>query len=194
MGLPLIIEPVKTEWTEAEYLADVGLDPQVRYEYLRGKVYAMATPSRAQGEISSNFFTPLHQALRGKPCRPFIGNLAVRINFLGNPAFYIPDVMVACDDKPSSSNYCEEPVVLMEIMSPSTASIDQREKLVAYTALPSLRHYLIVNSLKMEVFHYFRNDQGWTDVILNSPQDVIRIPELDFNLTVGQLYEQSGVV
>ncbi|MES2705874.1 MAG: Uma2 family endonuclease [Verrucomicrobiota bacterium] len=193
MGAPVIIEPVKTEWTEAEYLADVGLDPQVRYEYLRGKVYAMSTPSAAHAEISSNFFAPLHQHLRGKPCRPYLGNMALKINFLGNPAYYIPDVMVACDDKPAHTNHREEPLVLMEIMSPSTASIDQREKRVAYTALPSLWHYLIVNSLKKEVFHYSRSGQGWTEIILTVPEEGIRIPELDFSLTVGELYEQSGL-
>jgi Uma2 family endonuclease len=193
MGLPAIIEAEKTEWTEEEYLEGTGLDPEIRYEYVRGRVYAMATPSAAHAEISSNFFVPLHTLLKGKPCRAFIGNMALRINFLGKRAFYIPDVMVACDPNPKSNNFREEPLVLAEVMSPATAGNDLREKLLAYTAIPSLRHYLIINQSKAEVFHYQRSGTDWTDVTLTEADDRIVLPEPGFSLTVAELYAESGI-
>ena len=193
MGFPAIIEPAKTEWTEEEYLAGTGLDLELRYEYVRGRVYAMATPSAAHAEISSNIFVPLHTLLKGKPCRAYKGEMALRINFLGKPAFYIPDVMIACDAHPKSSNFREEPLVLAEVMSPSTTGNDLREKLLAYTAIPSLRHYLIINQEKAEVFHYQRGGTGWTELTLTAGDDRIVLPELDFSLTMAGLYVESGI-
>lgn len=197
MGAPAILEdPEKTEWTEEEYLNGVGLDPNVRYEYVRGQVYAMATPSGAHAEISSSLFVALYQHLAGKRCRVFKGEMAVRINFLGKPAFYIPDIMVACDDKPLTVNFREEPLILVEIMSPSTSSMDLREKLVAYTAIPSLRHYLVLSQTKVEAFHWHRTKEIWDDsslTTLTSPEDVIHFPELDFYITVGRIYENAGL-
>ncbi len=197
MGVSASLEPAKSEWTEEEYLAGTGLDSEIRYEYVRGRVYAMATPSAAHAEISSNIFVPLRALLKGKPCRAFKGEMALRINFLGKPAFYIPDVMVACDENPRSTNFREEPLVLVEVMSPATAGNDLREKLLAYTAIPTLRHYLIVNQSRREVFHYQRNPQsatGWSDVTLSAPGDLIQVPELGFSLTVEELYAESGIV
>jgi len=194
MGLPAIIEPAKTEWSEEEYLAGTELDPELKYEYVRGRVYAMATPTAAHAEISSNIFVPLHTLLKGKPCRVFKGEMALRINFLGRPAFYIPDVMVACDSNPKSNNFREEPLVLVEVMSPATAGNDLREKLLGYTAIPSLHHYLIINQAKAEVFHYQRSSTGWTDVTLTAADDQILLPELGFSLTMAELYAESGIV
>ena len=75
MGTPAILDPAKSEWIEAEYLSGFGLDAELRYEYVRGRVFAMATPTAAHTEISSNIFVPLHTLLRGKPCRVFKGEM-----------------------------------------------------------------------------------------------------------------------
>lgn len=197
MGAPaMLADPEKTEWTEEEYLAGVGLDPNVRYEYVRGKVYAMATASGAHAEISSSLFVPLYQHLRGKPCRVFKGEMSVRINFLGKPAFYVPDIMVACDDKPSSINFREEPLILVEVMSPSTTYVDLREKLLAYTPIPTLRHYLVLSQAKIEIHHWHRTGEIWDDSslrLLTSPEEVVHLPELDFSITVREIYENAGL-
>jgi len=78
-------------------------------------------------------------------------------------------------------------------MSPGTAGNDLREKLLAYTAIPSLRHYLIINQAKAEVFHYQRSGSEWTDVTLTAADDMILLPELGFSFTVADLYAESGV-
>ena len=83
--------------------------------------------------------------------------MTLRINFPGKPAFYIPDVMVACVENPRSTNFRGEPLILVEVMSPATAGNDLREKLMAYTAILTLQHYLIVNQSKVEALHYQRN-------------------------------------
>lgn len=201
MDLPAISEPAKTEWTEDEYLEGIGLDSELRYEYVRGRVYAMATPTAAHAEISSNLFVALHRHLRGKPCRVFKGEMALRINFLGKPAFYIPDVMVACDDKPLTTNFREEPVVLVEVMSPATMGNDLREKLLGYSTVPSLRHYLVVNQHKVEVYHYQPGagldsgtlPVGWKLNLRTERAEIIHIPELEFSFEVGDLYLETGI-
>ena len=105
--------------------------------------------------------------------------------------------MVACDADPKSNNFREEPLVLVEVMSPATAGNDLREKLLAYPAIPTLIHYLIVNQSKMEVLHYQRHPlsaTGWSDATLSAPGDTVLLLELGFSLTVAELHAESGIV
>ena len=183
----------KSHWTEEEYLAGVELDPELKYEFVSGRVFAMATPSGVHAEISSNIFIPLHTHQRGKPCRVFKGDMALHIRFLNRPVFYIPDILVACDDGDLAKNFREKPLLIVEVMSKSTQGNDLREKLWAYCAIPGLRHYLVVNQQAVEVTHFYRMDDGWQEVTLVDPESVISIPELGYRLTVWEIYANTGV-
>src|SRR5438874_4588728 len=88
---------IKSEFISVEdYLAGEETS-DIKHEYVDGVVYAMAGASKNHNRIAGNIYASLLQHLRGGPCRPFISDVKVRLEVLGEDVFYYPDVMVACD-------------------------------------------------------------------------------------------------
>ena len=173
--------------TEEEYLTGEELT-EIAHEYVEGRVFAMSVPTDTHGEIAQNIGTALHTHLRGKQCRAWLGNMRVRIAFLTRPIHYIPDVLVACDAAPRDPRYREHPLAIFEVLSDSTEAIDRREKLIAYTALPMLRHYFIVRQDRMEIAHVRRGETGWAEFILRDAEHEVEIPEIEFRLALSEVY------
>jgi Uma2 family endonuclease len=101
----------------------------------------------------------LHQALRGKPCRAYGSDVKVRVEAVD--AYYYPDVLVTCSPKDlSADQVMSEPRVLVEVLSPSTASYDRGLKFAAYRQLPSLEQYLLIDPAELTVESYQRTEGG----------------------------------
>jgi Uma2 family endonuclease len=172
--------------SEEEYLAGEE-HTEVAHEYIAGRVYAMAVPTDTHGTLSLNIAAPLNPLLAGRKCRPFMGNMRLRISF-PNLVHYIPDMLVACDDPPRDQRFREQPLAIWEVISRSTEAIDRREKLQAYTTLPTLRHYFLVRQDRVEVTHLRRSGPGWDEFILTQPELEIEVPEIGFRISLGQVY------
>jgi Uma2 family endonuclease len=189
MGTPAL----KSEFiTEEEYLAGEELT-EVAHEYIEGRVYAMSVPTDTHGEIAGTVFRRLGDHLQGKKCRPWMGNMRLRIAFLNRTVHYIPDVLVACDDPPRDRRFREQPLAIFEVLSKSTEATDQREKLLAYTTLPSLRHYFIVRQDRMEIAHIRRTDSGWEELTYTKPEQEIEVPEIDFRISLSEVFAAAAL-
>lgn len=130
----------------------------IRHEYVDGRLFAMAGSSIKHNIISGNLFSILHAKLKGGPCKVFIEAVKVRVE--ATNSFYYPDVMVSCATHAESAVFTDQPVVIVEVLSPSTSAIDRREKLIAYKQIPSLKEYLIVHQKKRCVEIYRRDADG----------------------------------
>jgi Uma2 family endonuclease len=75
------------------------------------------------------------------------------------------------------------------VLSPSTASIDRREKRLAYTTLDSLTEYVLVYQDRMRVDVYQRTEGGWNLAILREPEQAIDITCLRCSLALEQIYK-----
>ncbi len=176
--------------SEEEYFAREELT-EIAHEYIEGRVHEMAVPTDTHGEISGSLFIALGSHLKGQCCRAWMGNMRVRIAFLNHTVHYIPDVLVACDDPPRDRRFREQPLVIFEVISESSEATDQREKLLAYTTLPSLRHYFIVRQDRVEISHIRRADAGWEEFTHLEPTQELEIPEIDFRISVGAVYAEA---
>lgn len=184
---------LKTDFiTEEEYLAGEELT-EIAHEYVEGRVFAMSVPTDTHGEIAGFIYRKLGDRLEGKRCRPWMGNMRVRLAFLDRTIHYIPDVLVACDETPRDRRFREQPLAIFEVLSASTEATDQREKLLAYTTLPTLQHYFIVRQDRMEIAHIRRAGSGWEEFTLNKPGQAVEIPELEFCLPVEAIYAAAGL-
>jgi len=112
-----------------------------RHDLVGGRVYAMAGGSERHDLAAGLIYELLALGAREKGCRPFTSNRLVRTHS-GNA--YHPDVMVACGPAPHRL-YEQDPVLVIEVLSPSTASVDRREKAVAYAEATSLRLLMLVD-------------------------------------------------
>jgi Uma2 family endonuclease len=138
-------EPVKPHKlpTVKEYLALEG-DSTVRHEYVAGMIYAHAGGTSRHNAIATNVLAALWNAARGGPCRVYGSDMRLRA---ADDVFYYPDVMVVYGDNEAGDEalYQHAPCLVVEVTSPSTESIDRREKAFTYRKMPSLQAYLVVD-------------------------------------------------
>jgi len=131
-----------------------------RHEYVSGDTYAMAGAGEQHNRIAGNVFFQLRAKARGGRCGVFMSDMKLRIK--EGVCFYYPDVMLICDTEDSQSHFKDNPCLIAEVSSPSTQSIDRREKLLAYKEISSLKYYLIIAANRQHVDYYQRNAaQEW---------------------------------
>ena len=177
--------------TVEEYLASEEAG-EIKHEYLGGVVYAMSGASNAHNVIEVNLNGMLYVRLRGRRCRPFGSNMRVRLQPqpTGRIYFYYPDAMITCDPADSrEEGWRERPAALFEIMSPSTRHVGTREKRMAYLQLPSLEAYARIEQERPEVVVERRTFEGWKPERIIGLEGVIRLPSLEMELPLAELYE-----
>jgi len=149
--------------TYAEYLA-LEDGSSVRHEYLDGEIYAMAGGSPDHAALAAATITVLGPQLR-PGCRVFTSDLRVRIPATGLSTY--PDAAVVCgptrraDDDPLA---VVNPLLVVEVTSPSTEEYDRGEKLRHYQTLPSLREIVIVSHREPRLTPVRREGDGWAVV------------------------------
>lgn len=163
---------------------------QVRHEYVNGYVFEMSGATEAHNLVCGNLFSALHAALRGSSCRAYVTDMKVHAE--ASNSFYYPDIMVTCEPFDARSVYKSNPIVLVEVLSPSTAQIDRREKLVAYGAIASLREYCLVYQDRKR-FELFRRsaDDSWSHTVGAQGEDLLfqSLPCGTFRLPMDLIYE-----
>jgi Uma2 family endonuclease len=141
--------------TEAEYLAAEEIAEE-RHEYIDGYVYAMSGAKAAHNRIAGNIHTAFNVYLKGKPCQPYMSDMKVKV---GAKYFY-PDVMVDCSNIPDDSTFTQTPKLIVEVLSKSTRRIDKTVKVMAYTQIPSLEEYVLIDQDMVEV-EVLRRSTSW---------------------------------
>ncbi len=114
-------------------------------------------------------------------------NLKVRTH---EEVFYYPDVLVTCEGEFKNKYYCEEPILIVEVISPSTAQID-REKLRAYSQMPSVKEYVIVEQEKISVeIHRRQPDGRWTTYFYTRTDTEFTLESVDLTLELAEIYRR----
>lgn len=178
--------PMLSRLSEQEYLQG-ELTSEIRHEYVDGEVYAMAGAGEAHNLIAGNIFAKLRDFARGGPCRVFISDMKLHVQTW--KAYYYPDIMVTCDPDDSHSHFKERPSLVVEVLSPSTESIDRREKMLAYRTLPSLREYVLVATDKRQVERYLRDEHDEWQFVAVSQGESMPLESIGTSLTLDEIYE-----
>ncbi len=185
-------QPAPTRYTVEEYFA-LEEQSDVRHEFFRGEVFTMAGESKPHNTLSGNWYVALRQALRGTNCRVYMEGIRTVIQ--ENMHYVYPDVVVSCHpDDQQDARLVRSPVLVVEVLSRSTEAYDRTHKFTRYKTLPSLRHYVLVSQRQWAVEWYRRNAADeWVHTALTEATEAIHIPELHLNLTLAEIYEESGV-
>jgi Uma2 family endonuclease len=162
-----------------------------RHEFVGGIVYAMAGASRNHSEISSQLFMVVGVPLRGRPCRILGPDTKVFIERAD--AIYYPDASVSCPPNhvSDSSGMIDNPTAVFEILSASTALVDEGPKFSHYRLLPSLSNYVLIDSRKMHVRVFSLEGGEWVVRSYESPDDVANVDSIGISLPLGELYEHA---
>lgn len=178
--------PESTPMTPDEFLA-WSMDQERRHELVDGVPIMMAGASRRHDQIVVNALRELGNQLRGKACRPFTADTAVRIP---NRNVRLPDAGVDCGPFDDEANWAGAPVLVIEVLSPSTQAFDLLVKLEEYKTVASLRHILIVNPDVPQVICWTRPDEAaWTYDVHETVDAIIALQPPGVALRVADLYE-----
>ncbi len=179
----------KLSLTEYQQLEE---DTDTRYEYHDGEVFAMSGAARKHSAISSNVGRNLGNLLP-KGCRPFNSDLKVYVEAV-NKGFH-PDVSVACRPitGPGEINAIDNPVLLVEVLSESTAAYDRGQKFWHYSQLASLREYVLIEQDRPAVEVRYRSSasEDWMMAYYEGEDAEIVLRSFDLRLPIAQLYEDT---
>lgn len=178
---------LKTKISVKEYLEGEEIS-DIKYEYFDGEVYAMAGTSQNHNRIARNIVNALSSHLQDSPCEPYIENIKVRA---GEDVFYYPDVLVTCEGEFKNKYFCEEPVLIVEVISPSTEQIDRREKLHAYQQMPSVIEYVIIEQEKIWVEIHRRQTNGsWITYFYSRNDTEFMLESVGLTLQLSEVYHR----
>src|SRR5579884_2896295 len=143
--------------TVEEYFQLEENDPDTRFEYIDGYVYAMAGGTANHDTIKSNMQRILWNLLRGSGCRVYSSDMKV---FISETRYFHPDVIVTCDPRDRGRvQAIQSPRIVVEVLSPTTELTDRTWKLKNYCAHPTIEEYVLVDSqsFKIESYHKENN-------------------------------------
>lgn len=166
-----------------EYL-EGEMHATVKHEYIDGDVYAMAGGSRNHNTLVFNLAALIGTQLQS-PCRGFGPDMKIHIRQGQQNIFYYPDVSVSCQEETADEYYNEHPVLIVEVLSPSTERLDKFEKFIAYRSLESLQEYLLVHQDIREIW-LFRRPNGWAKEVCTDGE--IRLESVGVTLAMDAIY------
>ena len=156
----------------------------------------MTDPSRRHGQIAMNIGARLKPAMDRRGCQTFAGDVRVQRgtdrNDVNKPR---PDIFVRCGPSTRAEqalNFITDPIVIVEVLSPSTIDDDRGDKLAFYKSLPSVLHVVLVYQDQVRVEHYASAAASeWSTegpAVLTSDSDVLNLTAVEFELAVSDAY------
>jgi Uma2 family endonuclease len=127
-----------------------------RWELHDGAPVMMAPERAVHAETKAETYVALRNEVKraGLPCRVYPDGMAVRIDARTT---FEPEASVVCGPRPPGDTIAiDDPVIVAEVLSPSTAAVDHGRKLSGYFSLPSIQHYLILDPERRVVIHHKR--------------------------------------
>jgi Uma2 family endonuclease len=181
----------KVHYTPEEYF-DLEEGSSVKHEYWRGEIYMMAGGTVGHNAIGANAVGELRNALRRANKRCPVMSSDMKIHVSGEDYYTYADAVVICGKVQyykERRDIIENPLLLVEVLSPSTANHDRTSKFNLYSRLESLQHYLLVEQDTIGVEYRYLDENGeWQSQDFTSLDDVIRLPGLDIELAVTEFY------
>jgi Uma2 family endonuclease len=181
---------LKPRYTLEEYF-ELERTSEEKYEYFNGEVFCMSGVQRNHAQIEGNLMTTFKNRLSGRGCHVYGASLRVKTPSLA--PYRYPDLSIVCDapqfEQISGLDTLTNPVLIIEILSPSTEAFDRGDKFTHYKSIPAFREYLLVAQHRPHVTHYVRKDDDkWEYEEFNDLAATIYLPTVDSNLSLADIY------
>lgn len=185
---------LKTEsnYTPEEYLAREAR-AEYKSEYYDGEIRMMAGGTENHSIIQGNVITALNVRLAHRPCRVYTSDM--RLFIARRRTFTYPDAMVICgktEFQAGRTDVVTNPVVIVEVLSPTTREHDRIEKFKLYRQIDSLREYALVDSERMVVSILRREPASgkWTIDMWNDAEEVLTLESLELEIPLRAVYDK----
>lgn len=173
MRQPMSIEAF-LEWEERQ---------ATRYEFDGFHVFAIAGGSANHSRVQRNLITEHGSRLRGKPCEPFGSELKVLV---AGSVRYL-DAFVVCSPVAGKATFVTDPVVVFEIISPSTSGVDRIIKNQEYRDTPSIQRYVVLEQDRQAATVFSRDHGDWAGHVIAGDLN-LEMPEIGISIPLAELY------
>jgi Uma2 family endonuclease len=173
--------------TRDEYRRWAEAQPKGRFERIEGVVVAMAPERAGHNDVKLQAWLALRQAVAaaGLPCHVYGDGMTVEVD----DSDFEPDAVLHCGARlPRDAIAVPEPLVVVEVLSPSTRGGDLTRKLVAYFRVPSVQHYLIFWADRPQVIHHRRREDGQGVETRMLTEGEIRLDPPGISITLAEVY------
>ena len=180
----------QTIFTPEEYLVSER-KATLKSEYINGEILAMSGASLAHTRITADIVTELNNQLRGGECEVISNDMRVKTGPKG--AYFYPDVVVFCGEPEVEDNVFDtllNPILVIEVLSPSTEAYDKGEKFRHYQELVSLQEYILVSQDKVRVEHYRLAKTQWVQTKLHALEGVLSLASIGCELPLQDIYRR----
>ena len=157
----------------------------IRHEFDGVGPVAMTGGTRAHADIQANLAAAFRTRLRGKPCRFYGSDLKIRT---ADDHIRYSDGFVTCTGGENGSTMVSDPVVIFEVLSPSTAAADRIVKAREYQATPSVQRYVMLEQARIGATVYVRAADRWSVLVLKD-DDTLDLPEIGLAIPLAEFYE-----
>jgi Uma2 family endonuclease len=181
-------------YTLEEYL-ELDRTSEERFEFWDGEVFCMSGASQAHDRILVNCIVALSAKLDAAKCRVFSSDMRIKVP--SAPPYRYADISALCGKAEFKEiggvDALINPMLIVEVLSPSTEAYDRGDKFTHYTSIPTLREYLLVAQHRPHVTRLLRQDDGtWNHSQVNDLESSVYLNSLDCELPLSEIY--LGVV
>jgi Uma2 family endonuclease len=178
------------KYTVEEYI-ELYKNSEERFEYFDGEIVLVAPSKVSHSGIVANIIRAIGNHLKDRPCRVFDFDVAIKTTKA--PPFRLPDVSVVCGDpiidEFQGIEMIVNPLLICEVLSPTTASYDRDEKFLVYQAIESFQEYLLVERVRPHVTRYVRQPDGqWLRADIIGLESAVRLESLGVELPLSEIY------
>ena len=184
-------EPAIRHMTFEEFSRwDDGTD--MRYELIDGFPVAMAPPAEAHRILAVRLVSCIDAALAGRrPCNAQIEPGVVRPDRADS--YYVPDIAVTCEPNESGPQAVVDPILIVEILSPSTKRTDRRLELPAYQTVESVREIMLIDADSHHGELYRRENDRWPIQLVRGVEATLFPTTVDLWNAMSELYEGIAI-
>ena len=182
-----VINKLDKIYTVEEYF-EFEKNSEVRHEFYYGKLIEMPGEAKKANRISRNILLNWNEILEQQGFEIFSHDVKAEIN--KNNIYRYPDLVVAPESDDKDDYIVMQPVIMVEVASENSWKTDSGAKLKEYTALPTLKYYLIVSQEEMFVQLSKRKGKDWIFEFFDQLHEVIEIPEYDLKISIAEIYKK----
>jgi Uma2 family endonuclease len=175
-------------WTLGDFLAWERVQPE-KYEFVGGVVRMMAGGTNDRRTVILNLGAWLKDRVRPRGCRAFVEGPRV----LSDDMSAYPDVTVVCGAVEGKDDFVDAPVLIAEVLSPSTEAFDRGAKWLRYQGIPSLRHYLLISQDAAAIDLFSREGDRWSYSHVGGLDSTVALPALGLAMPLRDLYQDTSV-
>lgn len=183
----------QTIYSPEEYLY---LERKARFksEYLRGEILAMSGASLSHTRITLDIATELNIQLREKECEAVTNDM--RVKTMPIVSYFYPDIVIFCGEPQFEDETFDtllNPVVIIEVLSPSTELYDRTEKFNYYKQIPTLQEYMLVSQDKVNIEHHLKQNEEWKLNEYHALEDTLTLSTIGCSLALRDVYRRVEI-